>query len=137
MKNSDDLPVMDFENQDVWEDWLRVNHSSSKGVMVKIAKKASGKTSVTYGEALECALCYGWIDSRKETFDEKYWLQRFTPRGPRSIWSKINRKKAEQLIQEGRMHPEGHLAVDQAKKNGRWEAAYDSQSYKEVPPDLR
>ena len=137
MKKNYDLPVMDFASQAVWEGWMKENHASSKGVMMKIAKKASGKTSVTYAEALEIALCYGWIDSRKEAYDDQYYLQRFTPRGPRSIWSKINREKAEKLIQEGRMLPEGQKAVDQAKKNGRWDAAYAPQSNKEIPTDFK
>ena len=137
MKKNYDLPVMDFASKAVWEDWLEENHSTSKGIMVKIAKKASGKTSVTYAEALEIALCYGWIDSRKEAFDDEYYVQRFTPRGPRSIWSKINREKAELLIQEGRMLPEGQKAVELAKKNGRWDAAYAPQSNKEIPADFK
>jgi uncharacterized protein YdeI (YjbR/CyaY-like superfamily) len=92
---------------------------------------------VSYAEAIEVALCYGWIDGQKDTFDGDYWLQRFTPRTPRSTWSKINREKAEQLLTQGRMQPAGLRAVEQAKADGRWDAAYDGQRAAGIPDDLR
>ncbi|PQP86746.1 YdeI family protein [Paenibacillus sp. AR247] len=101
-----------------------------------MAKKGSGIPSITYDEALEIALCYGWIDSRKEAWDETYWIQRFGPRGPRSIWSKINKEKAERLVTEGRMKPAGLAAIEEAKQKGQWEQAYASQSRSQIPEDL-
>jgi uncharacterized protein YdeI (YjbR/CyaY-like superfamily) len=104
---------------------------------MKIAKKASGILSVTYDEALDVALCYGWIDGQKKRFDEKYWLQRFTPRGAKSIWSKINVGHVERLIASGDMKPSGLKAVEAAKQDGRWDAAYASQKNIEVPADFQ
>lgn len=131
-----ELPVMYFKHQQEWENWLSDNHTLSAGVRVKIAKKGAGTNSVTYAEALEIALCYGWIDSRKEAFDDKFWLQRFTPRKPGSIWSKINKEKSEQLIAAGKMKPSGQHAIEQAKANGQWDKAYVPQSSKDIPKDL-
>lgn len=102
-----------------------------------MAKKDSGITSVNHAEALEVALCYGWIDGQRKAEDDKYFLQRFTPRTPRSTWSKINRDKALKLIEEGRMQPAGLAEVDRARADGRWDAAYDAQSVATVPPDLQ
>lgn len=102
-----------------------------------MAKKDSGITSVNHAEALEVALCYGWIDGQRKAEDGKYFLQRFTPRTPRSTWSKINRDKALKLIEEGRMQPAGLAEVDRARADGRWDAAYDAQSVANVPPDLQ
>jgi uncharacterized protein YdeI (YjbR/CyaY-like superfamily) len=113
------------------------NHTSSSGLWLKIAKKGAGIDTVSYAEALDVALCYGWIDGQKDKFDGDHWLQRFTRRRPRSKWSKINRTKAERLIEEGRMQPAGLREVEQARADGRWDAAYDSQSTATIPDDLR
>ena len=104
---------------------------------MKIAKKSSGITTVTFPEALEGALCYGWIDGQRNSFDDQWFLQRFTPRRPRSKWSKVNRAKAERLIEEGRMQPAGLAEVERARADGRWDAAYDPPSAVTVPPDLQ
>jgi uncharacterized protein YdeI (YjbR/CyaY-like superfamily) len=132
-----ELPILPFESQGKFADWLAENHDRSDGILLKLAKKGANVPSVTYGEAVETALCYGWIDSQKKGFDESFWLQRFTPRKPRSIWSRDNREKAEQLIASGQMQPAGLAAVELAKQNGRWEAAYDSQGTIAVPDDLQ
>jgi uncharacterized protein YdeI (YjbR/CyaY-like superfamily) len=120
-----------------WEQWLAENHATCPGLWLKIAKKGSGIASVAYDEALEAALCYGWIDGQKAKFDEVYWLQRFSPRRPNSKWSKINRNKAERLMAAGRMKPAGLREVDRARADGRWEAAYEGQRTMQVPDDLR
>ncbi len=131
-----DLPIVPFASRDAWEAWLEEHHAVSDGLWLKIAKKGSGIETVSYAEALEVALCYGWIDGQKASFDQDYWLQRFTPRRPRSKWSKVNRQKATELIQAGRMKPAGLREVERAKADGRWEAAYDAQSTATVPDDL-
>jgi uncharacterized protein YdeI (YjbR/CyaY-like superfamily) len=131
-----ELPVMAFADAEVWDAWLAKSHASSPGVWLKIAKKESGQTSVTYPEALEKALCWGWIDGQKQPLDETSWLQRFTPRSTRSPWSLINREKALALIASGAMKPSGLIEVERAKKDGRWAVAYASQSKAVVPPDL-
>ena len=133
----DELPIVLFPTPDELEGWMEREHASSPGLWLKIAKKGSGVTSVSYAEALEVALCFGWIDSQKRGFDEKCFLQRFTPRRPRGRWSRINREKAEALIELGRMQPAGMAEVDAAKADGRWEDAYEGQRTAEVPPDLR
>jgi uncharacterized protein YdeI (YjbR/CyaY-like superfamily) len=135
--SSGDLPVVLFKRPGDWSVWLDENHSLSSGVWLRLAKKDSGLTSVSYAEALEVALCYGWIDGQKRSLDDRSWLQKFTPRGARSIWSKINREKVERLIEDGRMQPAGLRAVELAKQNGRWDAAYDSQSVAAIPDDLQ
>src|SRR6266567_116109 len=132
-----DKPTLLFAKQKDWADWLRKNHVQSSGVWLKLAKKASGSPSVSYAEALEIALCYGWIDGQKKTYDESFWLQKFTPRGAKSIWSKINKTKAEDLIKSGRMKTAGLQAIERAKQDGRWDAAYDSPSVSTVPPDFQ
>lgn len=129
-------PVLLCENQQDWEAWLEQNHDQSTGIRLQIAKKNSGLISVSYAEALDSALCYGWIDSRKEALDEKSWLQRFGPRGKNSIWSQVNREKVQRLTAEGRMKPSGLLAVETAMNNGRWEAAYEPQSRTVLPEEL-
>jgi uncharacterized protein YdeI (YjbR/CyaY-like superfamily) len=134
---ADDLPTLLFADPGELEAWLEKNGGSSDGVWLKIAKKGSGKRSVTYAEALELALCFGWIDSQKRGFDETYFLQRFTPRRPRGRWSKINREKAEALIAAGQMRPAGLTEVEAAKADGRWEAAYEGQRTAAVPEDLQ
>lgn len=132
-----DLEIMLFRSMGDWERWLEANKDTSPGVRLQIAKKASGKDSISYAEALEAALCFGWIDSRKEGFDDDYWLQRFTPRRKRSKWSVINREKAESLIEQGRMQEAGLREVESARQDGRWEAAYQSQNKITVPDDLQ
>lgn len=126
-----------FKHKKDWAAWLHRNHATKAGVWLKLAKKASGKMSVSYDEALEVALCYGWIDSQGKGYDESFSIQRFTPRRPKSIWSKRNREKAEALIKAGSMKPSGLQAVESAKRDGRWDAAYDSPSRATVPPDLQ
>jgi uncharacterized protein YdeI (YjbR/CyaY-like superfamily) len=137
MKNVDDLPILAFEDQQDWEAWLEENHAVSKGMWLKIAKKETGIPSVSYAEALEGAICYGWIDGQKSSFDEQYWLQKFTPRRPKSRWSKVNCDKAMALLAAGRMKSEGIRQVELAKADGRWDAAYDSQSSIGVPDDFQ
>lgn len=129
-------PIIPFAGQKEWERWLARNHTGSDGVWLKLAKKGADVASVTYAEALESALCYGWIDGQKQRFDDAWWLQKFTPRRARSIWSKVNRAKAEELIAAGRMKPAGQRAFDEAAGDGRLEAAYDSPSRAVVPEDL-
>jgi uncharacterized protein YdeI (YjbR/CyaY-like superfamily) len=131
------LPIVSFPSQHAWEAWLDAHHLTSKGVWLKIAKKGTGIDTVTYAEALDSALCYGWIDGRKESLDDAFWLQRFTPRGARSKWSKVNRTKALALMREGRMKPAGRAAVEQAQRDGRWDQAYDAQRTASVPEDLQ
>jgi len=134
---ADRVPEVFFPSGAEWEDWLADNHAQSDGVWVKIAKKGSGIDSVRYPEVLECALCFGWIDGRREALDELHFLQRFTPRRPRSRWSRINREKAEQLIADDRMRPAGLAEVERARADGRWKAAYEGQKSINVPDDLR
>jgi uncharacterized protein YdeI (YjbR/CyaY-like superfamily) len=131
------LPIILFEQPEEWADWLEQNHAASAGVWLRLAKKASGLRSVTYAEAVKAALCYGWIDGQAKSYDESSWLQKFTPRGPKSVWSKINREKAEKLIESGQMKPAGLKAVQAAQQDGRWAAAYDSPSKATVPDDLQ
>jgi uncharacterized protein YdeI (YjbR/CyaY-like superfamily) len=132
-----DLPVKAFKTAAAWEKWLAANHAKSAGVWMQIAKKTSGIASVYYPEALDVALCWGWIDGQKRPYDDRSWLQRFTPRGPRSVWSKINTDKAAALIASGRMQPPGLAAVEAAKTSGRWESAYQPWSNPDVPPELQ
>jgi uncharacterized protein YdeI (YjbR/CyaY-like superfamily) len=134
---ADELPIHLFADPGAFEACLEENHDSSAGLWLKIAKKGTGKRSVTYAEALELALCFGWIDSQKRGFDEEYFLQRFTPRRPRGRWSQINREKAEALIDAGRMRPNGLAEIEAAEADGRWEAAYAGQRTAEVPDDLQ
>jgi uncharacterized protein YdeI (YjbR/CyaY-like superfamily) len=131
-----EIPVLSFADAMEWSAWLASFHLSSRGIWLKIAKKTSGSASVTYAEPLEVALIWGWIDGQKEKFDEASWLQKFTPRGSRSMWSKINRDKATILIAAGKMMPSGLAEVDRAKKDCRWERAYKSQKSALVPGDL-
>lgn len=132
-----DLPILLLNDQPSWHNWLEENHEQTQGIWLKLAKKSSGKSSVSYSEALDEALCYGWIDGQKQAYDDEYWLQKFTPRGPKSIWSKVNVTKSEELIKSGLMQPSGLKAVEFAKKDGRWEAAYDSPSSASVPGDFQ
>ena len=134
---ADDLPTLLFATPADLEAWLEQHGASSPGLWLKIAKKGSGVESVDYAQALELALCFGWIDSQKRGLDERHFLQRFTPRRPRGKWSLINREKAEGLIDAGAMRPAGLAEVEAAKADGRWEAAYAGQRTAEVPEDLQ
>ena len=136
-KPNSDLPVMLFADQQAWASWLDENHTGSSGVWLRLAKKDAEIASVSYVEALDVALCYGWIDSQKKSYDETSWLQKFTRRGPKSIWSKINREKVAKLIQNGQMQPAGLTAVERAQQDGRWDAAYDSARSATVPNDFQ
>jgi uncharacterized protein YdeI (YjbR/CyaY-like superfamily) len=126
VRADDGLPTIAFASDAEWEQWLEENHATD-GVWIKMAKKATGIDSVRYPEVLDTALCFGWIDGRREALDESWFLQRYTPRRPRSNWSRINRDKAERLIAEGRMRPPGLAEVERAKADGRWDAAYGAQ----------
>jgi uncharacterized protein YdeI (YjbR/CyaY-like superfamily) len=132
-----DLPIVPFASRDAWAAWLEERHTTSEGLWLKFAKKGSGLETVTYDQAVEVALCYGWIDGQVRKVDEDYYLQRFTPRRARSKWSKINRRKATELIARGEMKPAGLREVERAKADGRWDAAYDAPSTATVPEDLR
>ena len=120
MKTKDGLEILNLKSAKDWHDWLGKNYSQQTGVWLLHAKKGSGKTTVSYMEAVDEALCYGWIDSLKQTFDDQYYKQKYTPRKPRSVWSKINVAKAERFIKEGRMRPSGLTAIEIAKANGEW-----------------
>jgi uncharacterized protein YdeI (YjbR/CyaY-like superfamily) len=132
----DPLPVMTFESTDAWDAWLAAHHADSPGLWLKIAKKGSAGKTISYSDALDVALCHGWIDGQKGRHDDEYWLQRFTPRKPGSRWSKINTERAAALIESGRMRPAGLREVERAQADGRWEQAYESQSRVTVPEDL-
>lgn len=132
-----DLPTLQFESQAAWETWLEKNQGVSQGVWLQLAKKGSGIPSVTYAEAVESALCYGWIDGQAKSLDETFYRQKYTPRRKQSIWSKINRERAEELIRLGRMQPAGLREIERAKEDGRWEAAYDSPRNASVPEDFQ
>ena len=135
-RSHEGLPVLPFASAREWEDWLHEN-AACAGVWIKIAKKDTGIASVRYPEVLESALCFGWIDGQRRPLDDRYFLQRFTPRRPRSRWSRINRDAAERLIAEGRMRPAGLAEVEGAKADGRWQAAYEGQRRMPVPDDLQ
>jgi len=130
-----DYPVKLFLTRKDWEDWLKHEHATN-GVWIKFAKKGTGAASVTYDEALEIALCYGWIDGLTHKLDEKYYIIKFTPRGPRSMWSKRNCEIVSRLIQEGKMRKPGLEKIDAAKKDGRWDRAYESPKNMLVPEDF-
>ena len=129
-------PVVSFPSAEEWAGWLEEHHAESGGVWLRIAKKGAPEPTVSQQDALRVALCFGWIDGQGRPQDEAYWLQRFTPRRPRSRWSKRNTGLAEELIASGRMRPAGLREVEAAKADGRWEAAYAGQRTAEVPPDL-
>jgi len=137
MEVFNDLPILLFDTQQKWSTWLKENHKQPKGLWLKLAKTSSDKMSVRYAEALEEALRYGWIDGQKQAYNGEYWLQKFTPRNPKSVWSKVNVAKAEALITSGKMQPTGLAAVDLAKQDGRWNAAYDSPSTTTIPEDFQ
>jgi len=130
-------PSLLLEDQETWLVWLRKNHGTSSGVWLRIAKKSANVRSVSYPQAVDTALCFGWIDGQKKSDDESYWLQRFTPRSEKSIWSKINREKAIRLIELGQMNVAGLREVERAKRDGRWDGAYDSPSGATIPADFQ
>jgi uncharacterized protein YdeI (YjbR/CyaY-like superfamily) len=132
-----DSPRRLFKRREDWAAWLEKKHRQSPGLWLRLAKKGSNLQSVTYQEALEIALCYGWIDGQKKSESEQSWLQRFLPRSATSLWSKINREKASQLITAGEMKPAGLEAIENAKRNGRWNAAYDSPGTAAIPSDFQ
>ena len=132
-----ELPQLEFRDRSAWAAWLAEHCESSPGVWLKLARKDGGGRSVTYAEALDVALCHGWIDGQKGAIDERHWRQRFTPRTSRSRWSKRNRERAEELLGRGEMAPAGLREVEAARADGRWEAAYDSAATAAVPPDLQ
>lgn len=137
MKTPQTIPILAFSTVREWRKWLSENHASSSGLWVKFSKKAAVVATITYDEALSEALCFGWIDGQLKTHDEGYYVRKFTPRGPKSVWSKRNVEKAEGLIGAGKMTEAGHAQIEKAKKDGRWEQAYDSPKNSTVPPDLR
>ncbi|HEX8830774.1 MAG TPA: YdeI/OmpD-associated family protein [Longimicrobium sp.] len=130
-----ELPVILFENPAAWAAWLEANHADAPGIWLRLAKKDAPIHSISYAEALDEALCYGWIDSQKKSYDEHSWIQKFTPRGRKSLWSKVNRDKVAALGE--RMKPAGLREVERAKEDGRWDAAYDSQRNATVPDDFQ
>lgn len=136
-KSSAELPVHYFERKLDWAAWLDKNHASSSGVWLQLAKKGADVSSVSYDEAVEVALCFGWIDGQKQAHSDQFWLQKFTPRSDKSIWSKINRDKALALIEAKKMKPAGLEEIERAKLDGRWDAAYDSSSKATVPGDFQ
>jgi uncharacterized protein YdeI (YjbR/CyaY-like superfamily) len=136
MKTSTDHPILPFESAKAWETWIAKNHSGSKGVWLQIFKKDSGKRTVTYDQALDTALCYGWIDGQKQSYNKESFLQKFTPRRPKSVWSKRNQGHVARLIKSKRMKPAGLKAIAAAKKDGRWEQAYDSPKNMTIPEDF-
>ena len=136
-ETADDKPTLAFEDRTAWRAWLEINHAKSSGVWLRMAKKASGIPSITYAEAIDVALSYGWIDGQSKSEGETHWVQKFTPRTARSIWSKRNREKVLALIAAGEMKPSGLAEVERAKKDGRWDAAYDGPRTMTVPVDLQ
>ena len=130
-------PELQFEDEAAWEAWLAEHHADSDGVWLRFAKKGSGIPSLRYAGALDVALCFGWIDGQAKAIDEQWYMQRFTPRRKRSIWSKRNREKVAALIEAGRMRPAGQAEIDRAKADGRWDAAYDGPADAKVPEDLQ
>jgi uncharacterized protein YdeI (YjbR/CyaY-like superfamily) len=131
------IPIQPFASKAKWEAWLEKHHRDSPGVWLMIAKKASGVPSVTYDEALDSALCFGWIDGQKKSHNETHFLQKFTPRRKGSLWSQRNVEKVEALIKAGLMRAAGQAEIDLAKTNGRWDAAYGSSKTIEVAPDFQ
>ena len=131
-----ELPLMELANRLEWEAWLRDNHDACAGVWLKLAKKGAPRGTVSQAEALEVALCWGWIDGQVGALDEHFYRQRFTHRRPRSKWSRINRDKVTRLIELGLMQPPGLEEIEKAKADGRWDAAYEPQSSASVPPDF-
>jgi uncharacterized protein YdeI (YjbR/CyaY-like superfamily) len=137
LESKQGLPIVAFASREDWERWLDEHHADSAGLWLKIAKKGSSHKTVLYPEALESALCYGWIDGQKGSYDDEFWLQKFTPRRARSRWSRINRDKAAELVEQGRMKPAGLLEVERARADGRWDGVYEGQRRATVPEDLQ
>ena len=133
----DGKPILEFSRKSAWATWLAKNHAGSPGVWLRLAKKGSGLKSISRDEALESALCYGWIDGQARSEGDATWLQKFTPRGKRSIWSKKNRVNVQRLIESGEMRPAGLAEIERAREDGRWDAAYDSPKTISVPDDLQ
>ncbi len=129
-------PILSFNNTKELTAWMAKQHKVSNGIWIRLFKKNSGMDTITYAEALDVALCYGWIDGQKKTYDEESWIQKFTPRRPKSLWSKRNQEHVARLIKSGRMKAAGLQQVEAAKADGRWEQAYDSSSNMEVPEDF-
>lgn len=136
MTTLNDIPIIAFTSAETFETWLEEHHKDSTGLWLKIFKKGSGEKTVTYAEALDVALCYGWIDGQKKGFDEQAWLQKFCPRRAKSVWSKINIGHVDRLTKEGRMRPAGLAVIEKAKADGTWDKAYDSQSNMAMPEDF-
>jgi uncharacterized protein YdeI (YjbR/CyaY-like superfamily) len=130
------LPIQTFADRGAWEKWLAAHGTNSRGIWLKLAKKANRKPTIARTDAIEAALCFGWIDGQLDRFDDAFWLVRFTPRGPKSRWSQINRDTALRLVAAGKMKPAGQAEIDRAKADGRWDAAYAPQSKADVPHDL-
>jgi len=137
MKNTDTYPIIACETQQDWEMWLEKHYDEAQGVWLKLAKKAAALPSISHAEAVDGALCYGWIDGQAASCDAHYWLQKFTPRGPRSVWSQVNRDKIGVLQAAGRMRAGGIRQVELAQADGRWQAAYEAQSKASIPEDLQ
>ena len=131
-----ELQIIPFESASIWEQWLLQNHGDERGIWMQLAKKASGIVTVTYDEALDVALCYGWIDGQRKSQDNDFFLQRFTPRRSKSLWSKRNVAKVLNLIEANRMQPAGLAEVEAARQDGRWQAAYDSSKDMVIPEDF-
>ena len=137
MNKDTETPIKAFASSKQWKEWLAKNYAiSNNGIWLRIFKKVSGEATITYDEALAEALCFGWIDSQKKAYDEKSWLQKFTPRRSKSIWSKRNKTRVAQLIEEKRMQPSGLKEIETAKKDGRWDKAYDSPRQMPIPADF-
>jgi uncharacterized protein YdeI (YjbR/CyaY-like superfamily) len=134
--NKTDLPILSFKSQKDWANWLAKNHAKSNGIWLRLFKKDSGVATVTYAEALDEALCCGWIDGQLDKYDEKSWLRKFTPRRPKSVWSKMNIEHVNRLVDAGKMKPPGLKEVEAAKADGRWGRAYDSPSAMQIPEDF-
>ncbi len=137
MGTAQDLPTVQAKDRRAWRNWLATHHASAPGAWLRFAKKGSPGRTVTYGEAIEEALCFGWIDGQVRRLDEHFYLQRFTPRRKASQWSQINREKATRLIEEGRMHSSGLAHIEAARADGRWDAAYPAQSQAAIPEDFQ
>lgn len=137
MEMRNDLPIHFFANVGEWQNWLNEHYGQTSGVWLKFAKKSAEEPSVTYDEALDVALCYGWIDGQVNRYDEQYYLQKFTPRRPKSVWSKRNVSKVAELMEAGKMQPAGLAQVEAAKQDGRWQLAYDSPGKMGVPDDFK
>jgi uncharacterized protein YdeI (YjbR/CyaY-like superfamily) len=136
METLNGIEIVPFDSADMWDAWLAKDYQRQEGVWMKIAKKSSGIPTVSHAEALDVALCYGWIDGQGKPYQDPYYLQKFTPRRPKSMWSRINVEKVASLIAAGRMQPSGFAAIEAAKSDGRWDAAYESQKIATVPSDF-